>query len=101
MRAIISELTHVGELLPDLVIADHGWAGAAGEAGIDVVGFADSNDPALFVAEAEEKALVVVPMDDNVSPDFYVPLTAYVLDRAGLRPGRPTDLLFPTSTTGH
>jgi Phosphatase len=101
MRAMITELTQAGQSLPDLVVADHGWAGAAGEAGADVVGFADSNDPALFVAEAEGKAQVVVPLDDNVSPHLYAPLTSYVLQRADLRNDRPTDLLFPTSTTGH
>jgi hypothetical protein len=101
MRAVISQLTHQGEAMPDLLVADHGWAGAGGEAGIDVVGFADSNDPALFVAEAEGKAQVVVPLDDGMSLPLYAPLTSYVLRRAGLRNGRPSDLPFPTSTTGH
>ena len=40
---------------PDLVVADHGWAGAAAEAGIEALGMADCNDPALFVAEEEGK----------------------------------------------
>ncbi|MFG1705518.1 phosphatase [Nonomuraea sp. M3C6] len=61
---------------PDLVIADHGWAGAAGEAGVPTVSFADSNDPGLFVGEAEGKIDVVVPLDDNVLPRYYAPLTA-------------------------
>ena len=69
---------------PDLVLADHGWAGAAGQAGIDTVGFADCNDPALFVGEAEGRVLSCVPLDDNVDPRHYLPLTAYLLDRAGL-----------------
>nr|WP_312898133.1 phosphatase [Actinomadura namibiensis] len=69
---------------PDLAIADHGWAGAAGQAGIDAVGFADCNDPALFVGAAEGKITVVVPLDDGVSPHHYAPLTAYLLARAGL-----------------
>ncbi|MEW9527676.1 phosphatase [Microbispora sp. NPDC049125] len=75
MRAIIAEER------PDFVIADHGWAGAAGDAGIETVGFADSNDPALFVGEAEGKIAVSVPLDDNVLPRFYAPLTSYLLDR--------------------
>lgn len=75
MRAILAEER------PDFVIADHGWAGAAGEAGIDAVGFADSNDPALFVGEAEGKIAVAVPLDDNVLPRYYAPLTAYLLER--------------------
>jgi hypothetical protein len=72
MRHMLDEL---GGDLPDLVIADHGWAGAAGEAGVPTVGFADSNDPGLFVGEAEGKIDVVVPLDDNVLPRYYGPLT--------------------------
>ncbi|MBF8190743.1 phosphatase [Nonomuraea sp. K274] len=72
MRHIVEEL---GGGPPDLVIADHGWAGAAGEAGVPTVAFADSNDPGLFVGEAEGKIEVVVPLDDNVLPRYYAPLT--------------------------
>jgi hypothetical protein len=84
MQAVLAHLRACGEALPDLVVADHGWAGAAGQAGIDAVGFADCNDPALFVGEAEGRVLVSVPLDDNVAPDLYAPLTAYLLHRAGL-----------------
>ncbi|WP_214103344.1 phosphatase [Acrocarpospora catenulata] len=73
MRAILEEER------PDFVIADHGWAGAAGEAGIVTVGFADSNDPALFVGEAEGKIAAAVPLDDNVRPRYYAPLTRYLV----------------------
>ncbi|MEV4253189.1 phosphatase [Spirillospora sp. NPDC049652] len=69
---------------PDLAIADHGWAGAAGEAGVDTVGFADCNDPALFAGAAEGKIQVVVPLDDGISPHQYAPMTAYLLACAGL-----------------
>jgi hypothetical protein len=72
------------EQWPQLVVGDHGWAGAAGQAGVDAVGFADSNDPALFVAEVEGKVLVTVPLDDNVAPHLYAPLTAYLLSAAVL-----------------
>jgi hypothetical protein len=65
---------------PDLVLADHGWAGAAGEAGLDVMGFADCNDPALFVGAAEGKVGVVVPLDDNVRTRLYQPITRMLLD---------------------
>ena len=77
MARILEDLRETGS--PDLVIADHGWAGAAGQAGLATIGFADTNDPALFVAAAEGKVEVVVPLDDNVAPAHYVPLTAYVL----------------------
>jgi hypothetical protein len=84
MEAILAALDAAGEAPPDLVVADHGWAGAAGQAGIDVVGYADCNDPALFVGEAEGRVQVCVPLDDNLPPHLYAPLTAYLLDRAAL-----------------
>jgi len=84
MRGVLSALAAAGDPPPDLVMADHGWAGAAGQAGITSVGFADCNDPALFVGEAEGRVISCVPLDDNVDPRLYVPLTAYLLDRAGL-----------------
>jgi hypothetical protein len=64
---------------PDLVVADHGWAGAAAEAGIQTLALADCNDPALFVAEAEGKPVVTVPLDDNVLPHLYGPMAEHVL----------------------
>jgi hypothetical protein len=84
MRAILADLAATGQAPPDLVVADHGWAGAAGQAGIDTVGFADSNDPALFVGEAEGRVLVTVPLDDEVEPHLYDPMIAYLLHRAAL-----------------
>jgi hypothetical protein len=47
-----------------------------------VVGFADSNDPALFVGEAEGRVAVTVPLDDNVQPHLYAPVVDSLL--AGL-----------------
>jgi hypothetical protein len=67
----------------DLVVADHGWAGAAAEQGVPVLGFADTNDPALFVGAAEGKLRVVVPLDDNVAPSAYAPLSAFLLRKTG------------------
>jgi hypothetical protein len=81
MRAILEELAVNATVWPDLAIADHGWAGAAGQAGVETVGFADCNDPALFAGEAEGKIVTVVPLDDNVPPHHYTPLTAYLLAR--------------------
>ena len=70
------------------MVADHGWAGCAGQQGIDTVGFADCNDPALFLGEAEDTLSVTVPLDDHVTdPRFYEPMTAYLLSAAQL----PTD----------
>jgi hypothetical protein len=85
MRAILTGLEREGRPLPDLVVADHGWAGYAGQHGVDSVGYADCNDPALFLAEAEGTVQVTVPLDDHVvSPRHYDPMTAYLLQQAGL-----------------
>ena len=65
-------------LRPALVIADHGWAGAAAAAGVDVVCFADSNDPALFIGEARGAVQVTVPLDDNVAPHLYDPVSDHL-----------------------
>jgi hypothetical protein len=64
---------------PDLVVADHGWAGVSAQAGIDTLALADSNDPALFVAEEEGLPVVTVPLDDNVPPQHYDALADYLL----------------------
>ncbi|MCS0637779.1 phosphatase [Streptomyces sp. LP05-1] len=84
MNAILDRL----EVPPGLVMADHGMAGRAGQRGIDAIGFADCNDPALFIGEAEGTVQVAVPLDDHVlDPRFYEPMTDYLLDAAGLRGG--------------
>lgn len=79
MRGMLAAMEAAGEPPPDLVVADHGYAGAAGQAGIDTVGFADCNDPALFLAEAEGTVRVAVPLDDNVQPHLYGPVSTYLL----------------------
>jgi hypothetical protein len=62
------------EASPDLVFADHGFAGAAIEAGVDTVSIADVNDPALVVARSQKRAGPVIVMDDNVQPESYWPV---------------------------
>ena len=49
----------------DLVVADHGYAGAAIAAGIPTVVVMDTNDPAFAVVAARGADVTVVPMDDN------------------------------------
>jgi hypothetical protein len=61
------------EARPDLVFADHGFAGAAIEAGIDTISIADVNDPALVVAKHQGRTETVIVMDDNVDPEGYWP----------------------------
>lgn len=85
MRAILDGLERDGRPQPDLVLADHGWAGCAGQRGLDSIGYADCNDPALFIGEAEGTLQVTVPLDDHVTdPRFYDPMTEYLLNEAGL-----------------
>ena len=84
MEAILQSLADAGEAAPELVVGDHGWVGAAGQAGVTAVGFADSNDPGLFVGEEEGTVAVAVPLDDNVAPHLYAPLTTYLRAAAGL-----------------
>jgi len=61
------------EVRPDLVFADHGFAGAAIESGVETLSIADVNDPALLVARAQGRTEVVIVMDDNVQPEAYWP----------------------------
>ena len=58
---------------PDLVLGDHGFAGAAIERGIPTIAVMDINDPALAVAWAEKRDVLVIPMDDNRPPRAYEP----------------------------
>jgi hypothetical protein len=49
----------------DLVVADHGFAGAAVAAGIPAVAVMDTNDPAFAVAAGRGADVTVIPIDDN------------------------------------
>jgi hypothetical protein len=81
--------THAGDAMrrmlederPDLVFADHGFAGAAIEAGVDTLSIADVNDPALLVAKAQGRTETVIVMDDNVSPEDYWPCFQAIASR--------------------
>lgn len=54
------ELAH-----PDLVVADHGFAGGALNHGLATIGFYDTDDPALPVASRLGLPLLAVPLNDN------------------------------------
>ncbi len=51
--------------MPDLVIADHGFAGEAINRGIPTLAVMDTNDPGLAVAKKLGANVVIVPMNDN------------------------------------
>jgi hypothetical protein len=64
----------------DLVIADHGMAGAAIEARIPTLSIADVNDPALPLAQVRGRTDGVLVIDDNLAPRHFVPITMAILD---------------------
>lgn len=76
MEAMLDDL---GNGLPDLVVADHGFAGAAIEAGIATLSIADVNDPALPLAQARGRTDGVMLIDDGLQPDLFAPVTDAVL----------------------
>ncbi|MGW0396081.1 phosphatase [Streptomyces sp. NPDC003042] len=84
VRIALGALAEAGGPLPELVVGDHGWVCGAGQLGVEAIGLADTDDPALFVGEAEGRVAVAVPLDDAVPSDYYRPLIRYVLQRAGL-----------------
>ncbi|HEX6595739.1 MAG TPA: phosphatase [Acidimicrobiales bacterium] len=63
----------------DGVVGDHGYAGAAIEAGIPTVSIADVNDPALPLAQWRGRSDGVLVVDDGLAAPAYEPLTAAVL----------------------
>lgn len=82
MEAMLEELG--GPSAVDLVIADHGYAGAAIETGIRTLSIADINDPALPLAQARGRTDAVLLIDDGLDSALFEPVTAAMLD--GLPP---------------
>ncbi len=79
MEAMLGALGEQGRR-PDLVVGDHGMAGAAIEVGIETISIADVNDPALPLAQARGRTDSVMPIDDNLAPRLFEPVTAAILD---------------------
>ena len=78
MRAMLREL-RAGIDEPDLVVADHGLAGAAIQAGLSTISIADVNDPGLPLAQVRGMTDAVLPIDDNLAPRLFVPVTEAML----------------------
>jgi hypothetical protein len=78
MEAMLDDLGG-GPDIVDLVVADHGMAGAAIERGIATLSIADVNDPALALAQARGRTDGVLPIDDNLAPRLFVPVTQAML----------------------
>ena len=71
---------------PDIVLADHGFAGAAIERGIPTIAVMDINDPALAVAWADKRDVHIIPMDDNRPPRSYEPAWRLVCQEMSKKP---------------
>ena len=80
MEAMLEEVIGPGGV--DLVIADHGFAGAAIEAGVPTISLADVNDPALPLAQARGRTDGVLMIDDGLDAWRFEPVTAAMLDWA-------------------
>jgi hypothetical protein len=77
MEAMLDELGPSGR--PDLVVADHGFAGAAVERGIPTLSIADVNDPALALAQGRGRTDGVLIIDDGLDASVFVPVTEAML----------------------
>jgi hypothetical protein len=63
-------------------VADRGFAGAALRAGVEVIAWADLDAPALALAAARGRSVVVVPLDEQRPAPAY-DAVAEVLAAAG------------------
>ncbi|HVE91765.1 MAG TPA: phosphatase [Actinomycetota bacterium] len=66
---------------PDLVVGDHGFAGAALARGAGAVAIVDTNDPALVLAWARGLPVCPILCDDNRTPISYLPLARFLVSR--------------------
>ena len=79
MQAMLADLEREDETV-DLVVADHGLAGAAIARGLETLSIADVNDPGLPLAQVRGWTDAVLPIDDNLAPRLFQPVTEAMLD---------------------
>jgi len=77
MEAMLAEVG--GPARVDLVVADHGFAGAAIEAGVPTLAIADVNDLALPLAQARGRTEGVLVLDDGLDASSFVLVTEAIL----------------------
>ena len=70
-----------GGLKVDLVVGDHGFAGAGLAHGIDAVAIVDTNDPALVLAWARGLPVLPILCDDNRPSACYHAMTDFIIGR--------------------
>jgi hypothetical protein len=76
----------------DLVVADHGYAGAAINSDIPVVTVLDTHDPVPAVARRLGADVTIIPADDNLPLSAYLPLIELMrelVDRSWVEVGLP------------
>lgn len=85
MKAMLTQLALEDQHV-DLVIADHGMAGAAIEAGVETVSIADVNDVALMLAQQRGRHDHLLCIEDNLTPAQFSPVTEFILTTASGTP---------------
>jgi len=80
MEAMLDEVGGPGGV--DLVVADHGFAGAAIEVGIPTLAIADVNDLALPLAQARGRTNSVIVLDDGLDASRFGPVTTAIVGRS-------------------
>jgi hypothetical protein len=71
-----------------MLFGDHGWAGAAINAGLPCVAIMDTNDPGLAVAHAlGAAALTIIPSGDNSPNAVMGEVAGWVICRAAGQSG--------------
>lgn len=81
MELLLARTRSTGQRV-DVVVADHGMAGAAIEAGIPTLSIADVNDIALPLAHARGRHDHVLCIEDNLAPAQFAPVTEFMLATA-------------------
>lgn len=71
--------------LPDLIVADRGFAARGVRAGIEVVALADLDSVALGLTAARGYPITLVPLQDHRPPAAYAVLAALATEEAGRR----------------
>lgn len=100
MEAMLHEASSGNQTI-DLVVADHGMAGAAIEAGIATASIADINDPALPLAHARGHHDALLVLDDNLRPAHFRPVTRAILERATRAAAPPPEAKKMQPTPGN
>lgn len=84
----------------DLVVADHGYVGAAVNAKIPAVTTMDTNDPGMAVAKRMGADLTIIPLDDNRPLSCYPPIVRLIEQFGNLLVTSTVPLAQPPAAVG-